>query len=156
MISPLLESAGCEELNRETPVSDFLYSSYLFLNTYKWSGLARYTLLKYLRSMDYHIGKEEFFLDMGGSIIRSCFDYIPIGRWDSGDVAKVFNKSNHLSLNSSSLNCSGCIINELCIKRPEFYSPTSCQMRIGMEECIFSILRESGCSTLEEFEGILS
>lgn len=155
MISPLLESAGCEELNRETPIDDFLYSFYQFLNTYKWSGLARYVLLKYLRSMDYHIGKEELFLEMNGSIIRSCFDYTPIGRWDKGDIPKIFNKSNYLSLNSSSPNCSGCMINELCIKRPEFFSPTSCQMRVGMEECIFSIIRESGCSTLEEFEGML-
>ena len=155
MISPLLETNNCKELNKETPVESYLLSLYEFLKLYPKLELPKQTLLKYIRSMNYHTNKKELFIETDGSILRSCFDFTRIGNWKTDNLIDIYNKSNYLSLNNRSDKCTNCIVNELCVKRPEFYSPISCMMRIGLENIIFKVMRDANCSNLEEFERYL-
>lgn len=152
IILPLLETKSCVELNKETPAELYLTAMYHFMAMYHDFNLPKNVLLKYICSMKYHNHKEEFFTEADGTIVRSCFDFTPIGNWKTDNLTSIYNKSNYLSLNSTSDKCVNCPINELCIKRPEFFSEKSCSMRVGLEEVIFTLMREANCQNLEDFE----
>jgi hypothetical protein len=155
VLSPLLETTENKQLNDELPKDTYIASLYNYLSLYPYNRSARMTLLKYIDSMRYRNYRHEFFIEANGDIIKSCYDYSIIGNLFTDDIKVLYNKSISLLLNAAAAQCSVCPVNELCIKRPEFHSDTSCYLRIELSKLIFKLMRQYNCNTLTEWQRCL-
>lgn len=168
--APVMRVAGVEptiKMTENFPIEPYILSLYTLLSLYKEYKMPRYLLLRHLGYFKRQDDKAEIFMDSEGNILSSYGDFSIIGKWYHDDklcsdieLTDIYNKINHNSLNQYTPLCTGCYLNDICHKRPEYHKApynidNSCISLYTYNKVILDLMREANCRTLDEFDNYL-